>query len=45
MVEVREVLLGWLDGVGLRTVAVGAGMDSKTARCAGGCRTSRAPER
>jgi len=32
MVEVREVLRGWLDGVGLRTVAARAGVDRKTAR-------------
>jgi hypothetical protein len=30
--EVREVLRGWLDGVGLRTVAARAGVDRKTAR-------------
>jgi hypothetical protein len=28
VVEVREVLRGWLDGIGLRTVA--AGVDRKT---------------
>ena len=32
VVEVREVLRGWLDGVGLRTVAARAGVDRKTAR-------------
>ena len=32
MVEVREVLRGWLDGVGLRTVSARAGVDRKTAR-------------
>jgi hypothetical protein len=32
MVEVREVLRGWLNGVGLRTVAARAGVDRKTAR-------------
>jgi hypothetical protein len=32
MVEVCEVLRGWLDGVGLRTVAARAGVDRKTAR-------------
>ena len=32
VVEVREVLRGWLDGAGLRTVAVRAGVDRKTAR-------------
>jgi transposase len=32
MVEVREVLRGWLDGLGLRTVAARAGVDRKTAR-------------
>ncbi len=32
MVEVREVLRGWLDGGGLRTVAQRAGVDRKTAR-------------
>ncbi|TWP36406.1 IS21 family transposase [Leekyejoonella antrihumi] len=32
MVEVREVLRSWLDGVGLRTVAARAGVDRKTAR-------------
>ena len=32
VVEVREVLRGWLDGVGLRTVAERAGVDRKTAR-------------
>ena len=31
VVEVREVLRGWLDGVGLRTVAA-RGVDRKTAR-------------
>ena len=30
--EVREVLRGWLDGAGLRTVAERAGVDRKTAR-------------
>ncbi|WP_341360722.1 IS21 family transposase [Georgenia sp. M64] len=32
MIEVREVLRGWLDGAGLRTVAERAGVDRKTAR-------------
>lgn len=32
VVEVREVLRAWLDGVGLRTVAERAGVDRKTAR-------------
>ncbi len=32
MVEVGEVLRGWLDGVGLRTVAARAGVDRKTSR-------------
>jgi transposase len=32
VVEVREVLRGWLDGVGLRKVAARAGVDRKTAR-------------
>ena len=32
VVEVREVLRGWLDGVGLRVVAERAGVDRKTAR-------------
>ena len=32
VVEVREVLRGWLDGGGLRTVAARAGVDRKTAR-------------
>jgi transposase len=32
VVEVREVLRGWLDGAGLRTVAGRAGVDRKTAR-------------
>ena len=32
VVEVREVLRGWLEGVGLRTVAERAGVDRKTAR-------------
>jgi hypothetical protein len=30
--EVREVLRGWLEGIGLRTVAERAGVDRKTAR-------------
>jgi len=30
--EIREVLRGWLEGVGLRTVAERAGVDRKTAR-------------
>jgi transposase len=30
--QVREVLRAWLDGVGLRTVAMRAGVDRKTAR-------------
>jgi predicted site-specific integrase-resolvase len=32
VVEVREVLRGWLSGSGLRTVAERAGVDRKTAR-------------
>jgi hypothetical protein len=32
VVEVREVLRGWLEGIGLRTVAERAGVDRKTAR-------------
>jgi transposase len=32
VIEVREVLRGWLAGVGLRTVAAQAGVDRKTAR-------------
>jgi hypothetical protein len=32
VIEVREVLRGWLDGKGLRTVAERAGVDRKTAR-------------
>lgn len=32
VVEVREVLRGWLDGAGLRKVAERAGVDRKTAR-------------
>ncbi len=32
VIEVREVLRGWLDGGGLRTVAARAGVDRKTAR-------------
>ena len=32
MVEVREVLRGWLEGAGLRRVAERAGVDRKTAR-------------
>ena len=32
MVEVREVLRGWLEGHGLREVARRAGVDRKTAR-------------
>jgi hypothetical protein len=32
VVEVREVLRGWLDGAGLRIVAERAGVDRKTAR-------------
>ena len=31
-VEAREVLWGWLEGHGLRTVAGRAGVDRKTAR-------------
>ena len=30
--EIREVLRGWLDGVGLGVVAERAGVDRKTAR-------------
>src|ERR1700712_5509130 len=32
VIEVREVLRGWVDGVGLRTIAERAGVDRKTAR-------------
>jgi hypothetical protein len=32
VIEVREVLRGWLGGGGLRTVAGQAGVDRKTAR-------------
>jgi predicted DNA-binding transcriptional regulator YafY len=32
VIEVREVLRGWLSGVGLRVVAAHAGVDRKTAR-------------
>jgi transposase len=32
VIEVREVLRGWLGGGGLRTVAERAGVDRKTAR-------------
>ncbi|MFH5823145.1 IS21 family transposase [Georgenia sp. AZ-5] len=32
MVEIKEVLRGWLEGAGLRTVAERAGVDRKTAR-------------
>ena len=32
VVEVREVLRGWLDGAGLRKAAERAGVDRKTAR-------------
>src|SRR6266516_4442764 len=32
VIEVREVLRGWLAGAGLRTVAAQAGVDRKTAR-------------
>jgi transposase len=32
VIEVREVLRGWLAGAGLRTVAASAGVDRKTAR-------------
>src|SRR5689334_3325514 len=32
VIEVREVLRGWLGGAGLRTVAEQAGVDRKTAR-------------
>ena len=34
VVEIREVLRGWLDGGGLRTIAERAGVDRKTARYA-----------
>jgi hypothetical protein len=34
VVEVREVLRGWLGGAGLRTVAEQAGVDRKTIRYA-----------
>ena len=32
VIEVREVLRGWLEGAGLRTVAGRSGVDRKTAR-------------
>ena len=32
VVEVREVLRGWVEGAGLRTIAERAGVDRKTAR-------------
>ena len=32
VIEVREVLRGWLDGGGLRTIAERAGVDWKTMR-------------
>src|SRR5215218_8498642 len=32
VMEIREVLRGWLAGAGLRTVAAQAGVDRKTAR-------------
>src|SRR5213594_2537498 len=32
VIEIREVLRGWLAGAGLRTVAAQAGVDRKTAR-------------
>ncbi|MGG5754079.1 IS21 family transposase [Zafaria sp. Z1313] len=32
VIEIKEVLRGWLDGAGLRTVAERAGVDRKTAR-------------
>jgi transposase len=32
VVEIKEVLRGWLDGAGLRTIAERAGVDRKTAR-------------
>ena len=32
VIEVREVLRGWVAGVGLRTIAARAGVDRKTAR-------------
>ena len=32
VIEVREVLRWWLDGLGLRTIAARAGVDRKTAR-------------
>jgi hypothetical protein len=34
VVEIREVLRGWLDGGGLRTIAERAGVDRKTVRYA-----------
>jgi hypothetical protein len=34
VVEVREVLRGWLEGAGLRKVAERAGVDGKTVRYA-----------
>ncbi|MCA1697049.1 MAG: hypothetical protein LC749_21290 [Actinobacteria bacterium] len=33
VVEVREVLRGWLEGTGLRTVAKRAGVDRKICEC------------
>lgn len=36
VVEIREVLRGWLDGGGLRTIAERAGVDRKTSLCRGG---------
>ena|GEM_PF-1159530 len=37
VVEVREVLRGWLDGVGLRTVAARAGVDRNGGKHTGVC--------
>jgi hypothetical protein len=34
VIEVREVLRGWLGGAGLRTAAAQAGVDRKTVRYA-----------
>ena len=47
VIEVREVLRGWLAGAGLRTVAEQAGVDRKTARryVAGGAGRRAGPRR
>jgi hypothetical protein len=36
VIEVREVLRGWLGGAGLRTVAAQAGVDRKSLMAKGG---------